>query len=221
MVEARHDVGGVSVDTLLEGVETSAEYVLAFCDGGYTTNVPLEDLTGGKAWVASTTASRSTRSTAGARLLVPHLYFWKSAKWVRGLRLMSNDEPASGSRTATTCTAIRGWSSGTGATDVAGRDRRRGRPETPRTKTLARSARVGRHRAGQHVDIRLTAEDGYQAQRSYSIASASEQGSLGLTVERIDDGEVSPYLTDEARPATCSRCAARSAATSSGTRIRR
>jgi ferredoxin-NADP reductase len=75
------------------------------------------------------------------------------------------------------------------------------RPETPRTKTLVLEVPDWEgHRAGQHVDVRLTAEDGYQAQRSYSIASASEQGSLELTVERIDDGEVSPYLTDEARP---------------------
>ena len=56
------------------------------------------------------------------------------------------------------------------------------------------------HRAGQHVDIRLTAEDGYQAQRSYSIASAPEDEELVLTVERLDDGEVSPYLVDELRP---------------------
>jgi len=55
------------------------------------------------------------------------------------------------------------------------------------------------HRAGQHVDVRLTAEDGYQAERSYSIASAPEDGYLVLTVERLDDGEVSPYLTDELR----------------------
>lgn len=53
------------------------------------------------------------------------------------------------------------------------------------------------HRAGQHVDVRLTAEDGYQAQRSYSIASAPEDPDLVLTVERLDDGEVSPYLVDE------------------------
>ena len=55
------------------------------------------------------------------------------------------------------------------------------------------------HRAGQHVDVRLTAEDGYQAQRSYSIASGPEDDGLLLTVERLDDGEVSPYLTDELR----------------------
>jgi ferredoxin-NADP reductase len=56
------------------------------------------------------------------------------------------------------------------------------------------------HRAGQHVDVRLTGEDGYQAQRSYSIASAPEDGRLELTVERIDDGEVSPYLVEDMQP---------------------
>jgi len=56
------------------------------------------------------------------------------------------------------------------------------------------------HRAGQHLDLRLTAEDGYQAQRSYSISSAPEDGGPAVTVERLDDGEVSPYLVDEARP---------------------
>jgi ferredoxin-NADP reductase len=56
------------------------------------------------------------------------------------------------------------------------------------------------HRAGQHVDIRLTSEDGYQAQRSYSIATAPEDPVLELTVDRVDDGEVSPYLTQEVRP---------------------
>src|SRR4029078_12999993 len=55
------------------------------------------------------------------------------------------------------------------------------------------------HRAGQHVDVRVTAEDGYQAQRSYSIASAPEDSRLALTIERLDDGEVSPYLTEVLR----------------------
>src|SRR5262245_57440574 len=78
---------GVSVDTLLDGVETEAEYVVAFCDGGYTTNLPLEDVTGGKAWVAFGYDGEPLDPEHGgpARLLVPHLYFWKSAKWVRGL----------------------------------------------------------------------------------------------------------------------------------------
>jgi len=86
---------GVSVDTLLEGVDTSAEYVMAFSDGGYTTNLPLADLTGGKAWVAFAFDGAPLAPEHGgvARLLVPHLYFWKSAKWVRGLQLMADDEP--------------------------------------------------------------------------------------------------------------------------------
>ncbi|MDX6630557.1 MAG: hypothetical protein QOH00_2803 [Gaiellales bacterium] len=86
---------GVSVDTLLEGVETSAEFVVAFSDGGYTTNLPLEDVTGGKAWVAFGYDGAPLEPEHGgpARLLVPHLYFWKSAKWVRGLQLRSEDEP--------------------------------------------------------------------------------------------------------------------------------
>jgi ferredoxin-NADP reductase len=73
--------------------------------------------------------------------------------------------------------------------------------ETPRTKSISLELphALG-HRAGQHVDVRLTAEDGYQAQRSYSIGSAPEDPALVLTVERLDDGEVSPYLTDELRP---------------------
>jgi ferredoxin-NADP reductase len=73
--------------------------------------------------------------------------------------------------------------------------------ETPRVKTIAFEVPGwSGHRAGQHVDIRLTAEDGYQAERSYSIASAPDGTRLELTVVRIDDGEVSPYLTDELRP---------------------
>jgi DMSO/TMAO reductase YedYZ molybdopterin-dependent catalytic subunit len=86
---------GVSLDTLLDGVDTTAEYVVAFCDGGYTTNLPLEDLTEGKAWIAFVFDGEPLDPEHGgpARLLVPHLYFWKSAKWVRGLRLAATDEP--------------------------------------------------------------------------------------------------------------------------------
>jgi ferredoxin-NADP reductase len=72
--------------------------------------------------------------------------------------------------------------------------------ETVRAKSIALDPPDwAGHLAGQHVDVRLTAEDGYQAQRSYSIASAPEDEHLVLTVERLDDGEVSPYLTDELR----------------------
>ena len=86
---------GVSVDTLLAEVEHDAAYVVAFCDGGYTTNLPLEDVSDGKAWIAFGYDGEPLDPEHGgpARLLVPHLYFWKSAKWVRGLRLTSTEEP--------------------------------------------------------------------------------------------------------------------------------
>jgi DMSO/TMAO reductase YedYZ molybdopterin-dependent catalytic subunit len=86
---------GVSLDVLFEGVETAAEYALAFSDGGYTTNLPLEDLLDGKAWVAFEYDGRPLDPEHGgpARLLVPHLYFWKSAKWVRGITLLNEEQP--------------------------------------------------------------------------------------------------------------------------------
>ncbi len=86
---------GVSVDTLLEQVEHDAPYVLASSDGGYTTNLPTEDVTGGKAWIAFGYGGEPLEPEHGgpARLLVPHLYFWKSAKWVRGLTLRDQNEP--------------------------------------------------------------------------------------------------------------------------------
>ena len=75
------------------------------------------------------------------------------------------------------------------------------RDETPRARTLVLDVpEWPGHRAGQHVDVRLVAEDGYQAQRSYSIASAPEDTDVALTVERLEDGEVSPYLCDVLRP---------------------
>jgi DMSO/TMAO reductase YedYZ molybdopterin-dependent catalytic subunit len=85
----------VSIDTLLAQVEHEARYVLAFSDGGYTTNLPLADVTGGQAWLAYGYDGSPLQPEHGgpARLLVPHLYFWKSAKWVRGLELLDADEP--------------------------------------------------------------------------------------------------------------------------------
>ncbi|MBX5444137.1 ferredoxin reductase [Sphaerobacter sp.] len=74
-------------------------------------------------------------------------------------------------------------------------------PETARVVSLVLDVPDWQgHRAGQHIDVRLTAEDGYQAQRSYSIASAPEEPWITITVERLEDGEVSPYLADELRP---------------------
>ena len=86
---------GVSLDVLLSAVEYESRYALAFSDGGYTTNLPVADLLGGKAWVAFGYGGGPLGAEHGgpARLLVPHLYFWKSAKWVRGIQLLLADEP--------------------------------------------------------------------------------------------------------------------------------
>lgn len=86
---------GVSIDTLLEAVDTEATHAMAHSYGGYTTNVPLEDLIDDKAWVAYEFDGEPLEPEHGgpARLLVPHLYFWKSAKWVKGLELMDADAP--------------------------------------------------------------------------------------------------------------------------------
>lgn len=86
---------GVALDTLFADVETSSEYTMAHSYGGYTTNIPLDDLLDGKAWIAFEFDGEELDPEHGgpARLLVPHLYFWKSAKWIRGLTLMEGDEP--------------------------------------------------------------------------------------------------------------------------------
>jgi DMSO/TMAO reductase YedYZ molybdopterin-dependent catalytic subunit len=86
---------GVPVDTLLADVDTAADFVLARSYGGYTTNLPLEDLLEGRAWVTYEYDGAPLASEHGgpARLLVPHLYFWKSAKWVNGFDLLLEDEP--------------------------------------------------------------------------------------------------------------------------------
>ncbi len=86
---------GVSIDVLLDTIDTAAEFVLAFSEGGYTTNLPLADVVDGRAWIAYAFDGDELEAEHGgpARLLVPHLYFWKSAKWVRGLRLLEEDEP--------------------------------------------------------------------------------------------------------------------------------
>jgi len=86
---------GVSVDTLLEDVELLGGYSMIHSYGGYTTNLAIEDITDGKAWVVYAYDGDPLEPEHGgpARLLVPHLYFWKSAKWVRGLTLTVEDEP--------------------------------------------------------------------------------------------------------------------------------
>ena len=86
---------GVSLDTLLAEVETEAEYLTAWCDGDYTTNLTIEDISDGKAWIAYDFEGEPLDPEHGgpARLLVPHLYLWKSAKWIRGISFTPYDEP--------------------------------------------------------------------------------------------------------------------------------
>ena len=86
---------GVSLDVLLADVETEATHVMAFCDGGYETNLALEDITDGKAWLAYGYGGEPLEPEHGGpvRLLVPHLYFWKSAKWISRLELTATDRP--------------------------------------------------------------------------------------------------------------------------------
>lgn len=204
---------GVSVDTLLATAAPlpQASHVLAFSHTGYTTNLPLEDVRDDKAWVVWELDGQPLAVEHGgpARLLVPHLYFWKSAKWVAGLRLLDHDEPgfweqngyhdrgdplarAALPRGLTISPSPVGPTSWETATVVAIR------PETARAKTfrLALSDPV-RYLAGQHYVVRLTAPDGYAASRSYSVASAPDGSrEVELTVERLEDGEVSGFLHD-------------------------
>jgi DMSO/TMAO reductase YedYZ molybdopterin-dependent catalytic subunit len=86
---------GVALDTLFEDVETAADYALVHCYGGYTTNLPLDDLLDGQSWIVTRYEGEELDPEHGgpARLLVPHLYLWKSAKWVRGIQLLLQDEP--------------------------------------------------------------------------------------------------------------------------------
>ncbi|WP_433760308.1 molybdopterin-dependent oxidoreductase [Nocardia sp. CA-135398] len=89
------DWQGVSLDTLFAGVETAADFALVHSYGDYTTNLPLEDMLNGGAWIAYQYQGEDLAPVHGgpARLLVPHLYLWKSAKWVNGMQLLTEDEP--------------------------------------------------------------------------------------------------------------------------------
>ena len=190
-------------------------------DGGYTTNLPLADVLNGQAFVAWEYDGKPLAPEHGgpARLVVPARYFWKSAKWVRGLRLQTATSPASGSRSATTTAATSGSKSATAATEasrppthgqpdrLAARDGRRASATRRRRSGRSRSALPGwaGHRAGQHVDLRLTAEDGYSVERSYSIASEPERDGRDRHHGRADRGRrgvaVPPRRRRRRRPA--------------------
>ena len=200
---------GVSVDSLLEVARplAQASYVLAFSHSGYTTNLPLADVSGGRAWVAwEADGAPLAREHGGpARLLVPHLYFGKAPNGSPGCACSTMTSPAFGSRTATTTAATPGSNSATKAIEpgdglgachvVAIGD------ETARAKTFRlRLSRPWAHLAGQHYVLRLSAPDGYSAQRSYSVASAPDgSAEIELTIERLPGGEVSMFMHDEVR----------------------
>src|SRR5512132_1360517 len=168
-------------------------------------------------WPPTTTASRWSPSMAARHACwSPTSTYGNRPSGSAGCGSWSKMSRVSGSRSATTSTATPGASSGMTATEAAlrpsagaGGRRLVWRPaevvervaETRRATTLVLDVPGWPgHLAGQHVDVRLTAEDGYQAQRSYSIATAPEDEHLVLTVERLEDGEVSPYLTETLRP---------------------
>ena len=175
------------------------EFTMAHSYGGYTTNVPLEDLLDGKAWVAFEFDGEDLDPEHGgpARLLVPHLYFWKSrevgershddgarrARLLGAERLPPARRPVAGR--AVLVTVVGDWT-------VGDRGRvRRGVADTGRSIVLDVPAWPG-NLAGQHLDVRLTAPDGYQASRSYSIASSGPEMRVQLGVDRLPDGEVQP-----------------------------
>jgi ferredoxin-NADP reductase/DMSO/TMAO reductase YedYZ molybdopterin-dependent catalytic subunit len=205
---------GVPVDTLLEAARYDAPYVLAFCDGGYTTNLPVEDVTGGKAWGAFDYDGGPLPPEHGgpARLSCRTCTSGRAPSGCAAWSCATTTRRVSGRPTATTCMETHGSNSGTRATEPPGETTP---PDPPGAWQVATVTSVTRetdsvvtielgppdwpgHRAGQHLDVRLTAEDGYTAERSYSIASAPGEP-VAITVERLEGGEVSPYLTEDLR----------------------
>jgi DMSO/TMAO reductase YedYZ molybdopterin-dependent catalytic subunit len=133
------DWRGITVERILAAAgleEPPSPFVMAFCDGGYTTNLPVEDLLEGKALVVWEYDGEPISPEHGgpARLLVPHLYFWKSAKWLRGLRFMEDDEPGFWRSTATTTMVTHGARSATTVTSDTGQAHGRPRRSSPSMK---------------------------------------------------------------------------------------
>ena len=220
---------GVSVDTLLEaaGPLPEAAYVMAHSTTGYTTNLPLADLAGGKAWVVWEFDGEPLTVEHGGpvRLLVPHLYFWKSAKWVTRLELMAATGPGSGSRTATTTAATRGSSSATRATRVSTAARRR--LDHGDVAEIERDDRLVRVRLDvadrvDHLPGPALRRAAARARRLHGAALLLGRLRPGRPAGRADGRAaarrrgVGPPARRGAWSATCSRCGARSAAGSPG-----
>ena len=203
---------------------------MAHSSTGYTTNLPLADVTGGKAWVVWEFGGQPLPRQHGgpARLLVPHLYFWKSAKWVSRLELMAEDRPGSGSRTATTTAATRGSSSATRATDrepadhrrrPAGRDRVDDRPDHREGAADAdrRSGCGCTSRTGSGTGRASTTWSG--SGRPTTTPRSAPTRSPRTTTTRWSSSSSRGFPTARSRSssptsprsATCSRCAGRSA----------
>ena len=218
---------GVSLDTLLADVETAADYALVHSYGGYTTNLPLEDLLDGKAWVAYEFDGDELHPEHGgpARLLVPHLYFWKSAKWVRGIELMLEDDPGllgaarlprlrrPMARAAIPggLSARRAWRRGP-ARRAPGRDRQRD-DARPRRDRLAGPPRRPARRPAPHRRRRLHRHAQLLAGRARLTATASRS-----PCSACPTGRSRPSSATTCRSATPSSCGGPSAAGSSGGR---
>ena len=216
---------GVSVDTLLERVELDpkAAFVIAYSDGGYTTNLPLGDVLNNQAFVAYEYDGKPLAPEHGgpARLVVPARYFWKSAKWVRGLRIQDRDEPGllgvarlPQPRRPVARRALQrrlreramvsqiSWQLAT----VIGDPRRDADRPDPSRSALPEWPG---HRAGQHVDLRLTAEDGYSVERSVLDRVRARARRRGRHHRRADRGRrglaVPPRGRGRRRPARGAR----------------
>ena len=195
---------GVSLDTLLDLVETDADYAMAHSYGGYTTNVPMEDLRDGKAWVAfefdGEPLDRSTAGRRGSRAAPvlleerqvgerPHAHGRRRARILGAERLQHARRPLAESGTGDRRRLARRPR----VVEVSGGD-------ADRACAARRGAGLAGQCPGQHVDIRLTAEDGYQAVRSYSMGSRRDGETVELAVDEIPEGEVSPYLVRDVLP---------------------
>ena len=230
--------GGVSLDAFLEAVrpDASATHAVAYSHTGYTTNLPLADLTGGRAWIAwEYDGSRCPPNTAARRgCWCRTCTSGRAPSGSRACGSSTTTSRASGNRTATTRAATPGRSSGTPvtehhfalpdgplvpptrfavpgriavntrtATTLADRHAHRDPPRDPARVPPSGSPcpRWAGHLPGQHLMLRLTAEDGYAAQRHYSIASAPDDtGHIELTLDHVEGGEVSGWFHTVARP---------------------